>query len=463
MKIFVNSKDTANYIKELSGNSPNLNITENEISGISFRIIAFENMTNRELLTQGIINFILYTENKKFLCGKDLYKEFFSGAFITSEKKEVDNTEDVYTALCSGFAAVAIDGMEKVIILGVQGFMVKAIGEPTENAQIMGSKEGFTEAIKINQTMVRRRIKSDKLRIEEFPIGKVSKTNCSLVYMSDRVDMRTVDKLRERLKEKTVDIVLESGAVRIVADEHPSILFSQAVPEERPDALCQKISDGRIGIMIDGTPYAVIVPYLFKDHFSSLDDYSYKVTYANIIRFLRYLAYAMALLGSGIFVAIVKFHPHLIEGVWLDSIKEGLKGTPLGITSEMLIILLIYETMREAGLRLPRPVGHTISIVGSLIIGDAAVRGGLLSPAVVLVAALTSVASYMVPTLIDSTVPLRLLFVLAGGFFGLYGIGAVFLIYCILIYSKKTYGVRYSKGIFKDIKPVRTSYTGNSK
>lgn len=458
VRIFSESSNTAEYIKELSGNSPNLNITENKINGIDFRVIAFENMTDSQLLTQGIINFMQFCEKQVPIGGKELYNLMYRGSFITSEKKELETMEDLYTSICSGFAVIVINGVEKAIALGVQGYNVRSIGEPTENAQIMGSKESFTESVKTNQTMVRRRLKTEKLRIEEFPIGKDSKTNCSIAYLTDRADMKVVDKIREKLKNDTADIVLESGAVRIAIDERPSFLFSQAVPEERPDALCQKLAEGRIGIMIDGTPFAVIVPYLFRDHFQSLDDYSYKVTFANIIRFLRYLAYVVATIGSGLFVAAVKFHPQWLPQVWLQSIQEGIKGTPFGITGEMLIILVMYEIMREAGLRLPREVGHTISIVGSLIIGDAAVSGGLLSPSVVLIAALTSVTTYIVPTLIDSTVPLKFAFVIAGGLFGGYGIGTLFAIYCILVATKKSYGVRFAQGLFIDIKRVRTSY-----
>ena len=231
-----------------------------------------------------------------------------------------------------------------------------------------------------------------------------------------------VQEVERRLSEAVFDSLLDSGYLRPFLESGPFSLFSGTNVTERPDTLCAKLSEGRIGILVDGSPFAVVAPTLFAEHFQSADDYSERPYYAVLMRLIKYLAFFLTMLLPGCYVAAVEYHPELLPAELLFRVAEAESGMAFPLMAEALFVHFLYELMREAGLRLPRPVGHAIGIVGALVIGDAAVSAGLIGTPMVLIVALTAISSFVVPSLYEPLTLLRLVFILLGGTLGLYGV-----------------------------------------
>ena len=308
-----------------------------------------------------------------------------------------------------------IDGVDRGIACGMQGYSFRSVSEPSTEMNITGSREGFVEPIRVNQTMIRRRLRSPSLKFEMYPIGEKSRTDICLVYLTDTADPRMVEEVKRRLGKLSSDILLSQGYLRPYLEGQPLSPFSSVGTTERPDTLCAKINEGRIGILVDGTPFALVVPYLFEEHFQSMDDYSYRPYYGSFIRLLKYFAFLLSIFLPGGYVAITSFSPEMLPDTLLFNIAASEQQTPFSMMTEALVIHLIYEIMREAGLRLPRPVGHAVSIIGALVIGDAAVKAGIIGSSMVMVVALTALSSFVVPSLYEPAAVLKFVFILVGG------------------------------------------------
>lgn len=342
-------------------------------------------------------------------------------SMIGLDQKEFYTYGELFTFIMSGFTVLLIDGMAVGTAIGLQGFSFRSVSEPSSEVNVRGSREGFVEPLRINLTMVRRRIKSPLLKFELMSTGVRSKTDICLIYMTDCVSGKMLDKVRTRLQSLRLDVVLESGYLEPFLEDRPLSLFSGVGTTERPDTLCAKICEGRIAVLVDGTPFALIVPYLFNEHFQSVDDYTHRPYYATFIRLLKYAAFFFTILLPGAYVALASFHPELFPNALLFNIATSEESTPFPLMFEALLIHFIYELMREAGLRLPRPIGHAVSIVGALVIGDAAVTAGLIGAPMVMVVAVTAISSFVVPSLYQSITVLRFAFILIGGTLGLFG------------------------------------------
>ena len=296
-------------------------------------------------------------------------------------------------------------------------------------------------------TMVRRRIKSPLLKFELMTLGKTSKTDICLMYMTDKVSNKLLREIRYKISQIKLDIILTSGYIQPFLEGKPWSLFSDVGTTERPDVLAAKINEGRIAIVVDGTPYALIVPYLFSENFQSLDDYSHRAYYASFIRIIKYFSFIATILLPALYVGVGTFHPELLPHALLFNISAAEEITPFPLMIEALIIHLLYEIMREAGLRLPRPIGHAVSIVGALVIGDAAVSAGLIGAPMVLVVAMTAISSFVVPSLYEPVAVLRFAFIIIGGTLGLYGITLGCMMILLNICSLSNFGFIYMSPI----------------
>lgn len=414
-------------------------------TGISFLMV--EGMINIATMSKIMIQPLL---NEKFSehAGKDeIYNFIEERSVLAVDMKDIFSYEEVFQFIMSGFVVILIDGLAKGIVFGMQGFNFRSISEPASEINERGSREGFTEPLRINMTMVRRRIKSPLLKFELLNVGKISKTDICLMYMTDRVSNKLLREIRHKLSQINLDIVLTSGYIQPFLEGHPWSLFSDVGTTERPDVLAAKINEGRIAIVVDGTPYALIVPYLFTENFQSLDDYSHRAYYASFFRVIKYLSFAATILLPSLYVAIGTFHPELLPHALLFNIAAAEEITPFPIAIEALIIHLLYEIMREAGLRLPRPIGHAVSIVGALVIGDAAVSAGLIGAPMVLIVAMTAISSFVVPSLYEPVSILRFVFIIVAGTLGLYGVTLLCMMILTNICSLSNFGSLYMSPI----------------
>lgn len=368
-------------------------------------------------------------------------------ALLAADQKDVFTDEELFRFIMSGFVVVLIDGVARGVAMGMQGFNFRSISEPSSEMNERGSREGFTEPLRVNMTMVRRRMKAPQLKFDLFSVGKLSKTDICLVYLTNRASPKLVREVRHRITQIKLDVVLTSGYLQPFLEGSPWSLFSDVGTTERPDVLAAKVNEGRIAILVDGTPFALIVPYLFSENFQSLDDYSHRSYYASFIRLLRYFAFAGALLLPAIYVAVGTFHPELLPAALLFNIAAAEEITPFPLMLEALLIHLLFEIMREAGLRLPRPIGQVIGIVGAIVIGEAAVTAGLIGSPMVLIVAVTAIASFVVPSLYEPVSVLRLAFIVIGGTMGLYGIALGGMLVLVSACSLKNFGSPYTAPI----------------
>lgn len=341
---------------------------------------------------------------------------------LAIDQSEVYTVGEVYRFIVSGFGVLLIDGATSGVAMAMQGFAYRSIGEPTEEVNLRGSREGFTEPLRINMSMIRRRIKSPALRFEQMTVGSKSKTDIFLVYMNDVVSVDLLNDIKRRLSSINIEMVLDTGYLQPFLERRPLSVFSGIGTTERPDTACAKISEGRVVVLMDGTPVALVVPYLFNEHFQSFDDYAMSPYYATFIRIIKYFSFFLTILLPGLYVAIGSFHPELLPRELLYNVAASVQKTPFSMMTEALIIHGMYEIMREAGLRMPRPVGHAVSIAGGLVIGDVAVQAGLIATPMIMVVALTAISSFVVPSLYEQVTILRFSFILIGGGLGLFGI-----------------------------------------
>lgn len=417
-----------------------------EVEGHRVAMAGVDNLYKKEQLSRAITGKLLAAKNLP--ANPDECLDYLRTQ--VAEPIDVTVIADWDTALfmlMSGFVLLFLDGSARVLAFGLQDFAARGVSEPDNEVMERGSREGFCEVLRLNLSLVRRRMKTPILMFETMRIGKESNTEVALCYLRGQVAPQVLDKLRKKLQSIRMDVVLESGYLQPFLEENPKSLVSTVGVTERPDTLCAKISEGRVGILVDGTPFALIVPYLFSENFQSMDDYCNRPYFATFIRLLKFLSFLIAVLFPGIYVALGQFNPEAFPSAILYRIVDAQLTTPFSLMVEAIVIHVIFEILREAGLRLPRPVGHAISIVGALVIGESAVSAGLIGSPMVMVVAITTVSSFVVPSLYNPAALLRFIFILVGGFTGIYGVMLLAAMLLVGLCSLDSFGVPYMSPI----------------
>ncbi len=374
----------------------------------------------------------------------------------TEQKKET-SLDNAVKELLRGNLIIFVEGQKSCIIFGVQNIPERSLEEPDNEVQEFGSREAFTENMKTNLTLVRKRLCTTNFKIEMQEVGKTGKTRILLCYMDKRVNPDTLKEVKNRLSSLELDTVLASGYLRKALDTKSRSFFTMIGQTQRPDTFAAKICEGKIGIIVDGTPFALVVPKLFIENFHTLDDYINRPYFAVFMRGVRFLAFLISVFLPGIFVAIGLFHQEIISDDMLYNIVLMESNTLFTLTLEALIIHFVYEIVREAGLRMPKNIGHAVSIVGALVIGDAAVTAGLIGAPMLIIVAMTAICSLVSSDLYQPISVLRIIFIIVGGYTGLYGImiGAAAL--AVGLAAMTDYGVPflapaapYNKALWRD-------------
>lgn len=409
-------------LKEMFPNSSDLNSRKVDLGKTKVLILSCEGLVDRQTISIALINPLMRANSEQEYSSKELCEYIMSQSAMSMEQILIYDFNELFLKFMSGFAIVLIEGQAVGFALGFQGYSYRSVSEPTNEVNELGSKEAFTEPIRINLSMIRRRIKSPKLIFEMSQVGNKSNTDICIIYLSDKVSPKLLSDIKNKLKKVNTDIILDSTYLRPFLEKNPFSLFSSIGNTERPDVLCGKINEGRIAILVDGSPYALILPYLFNENFKSFDDYAHRPYFSTFVRLLKYFSFYISFLLPGTYVAITTFHPELLPRDLLFNIAGSENSIPFSLTVEALFIYLVFEILREAGIRLPNAVGHTIGIVGALVIGDAAVNAGLISAPMVMVVAITAICAFCVPQLYEPVMILRFLFIVIGGSFGVFGV-----------------------------------------
>lgn len=364
--------------------------------------------------------------------------------YIASIKART-NVKDLTDDILAGNAAVLFNSAKTAFSFEVKGALKRAISEPTGENVIKGAKDSFIEDIRTNTALCRKRIKSPYLAVEEIVIGKQTRTNIAVVYMKNIADGTMVDEVKKRLEAIEIDRTTTPGTVEEYIIDDKYSMFPQVMYTERPDRFCASVVDGRVGIIIEGLPITYIVPGTMLQFIQTPDDYSYHFIVGSALRFLRFLAMFITLVLPGFYITITSFHPEMIPTELTFSIVASREGVPFPMFVEVILLLIAFELLVEAGLRLPKTIGQTVSIVGALVVGQAAVEAKLVSPATVIIIAITAISGFTLPNQ-DFSNAIRIwrfILVIFSSFIGMFGLtfGLVFLLHhwCRM----ETYGVPY--------------------
>jgi len=445
--LYASLEQNLNYIKFIINNSSDLIVKTGKVCGNRIAVLTCEGMTSTDTLAQLIYNKLNALGNEDEMPPNKLISHFFEVYMIAAEQLDITTFGDLILKFQSGFGVILIEGCAHAIGIGIQGYNSRGIDEPSSELNVRGSREGFCEVIRTNMSLIRRRIKSPTLVFEMQRVGDRSNTDICLCYISDKVSPKLLENVRERVKSIKLNTILESGYIQPYFEGRGGWFFSECGTCERPDTFAAKLYEGRVGILVDGTPFALVVPHLFIESFQTLDDYTQKPFYAFFIRTVRLFAYFITLFLPGAYVAIASYNPEMLPSSLILNLAAAEQTAPFSLMFECLFIHFMYEILREAGIRLPRPIGHAIGVVGGLVIGDITVNAGLVGAPMVLVVALSGLCSFVVPTQYEKTVVLRFLYIIAGGIFGLYGLLLLAGVVIIKMCSLATYGIPYMSPI----------------
>lgn len=409
-------------------------------------LIFLDGMTDTAIINDNIVKPLLYDiqliNPKEHFDPRDI-KTLKNNLISVGEVKEAQKISDLVESCLSGDTLLLVDGSASSLIITAKEWEKRSIEEPKSSAIVRGPHEGFTESIKTNIVLIRRKIRDPNLIIEKIKLGKISRTDIALVYIRGIINPAIIREIKERLNRIKIDAILESGYIEQFIEDAPFSLFATVGNSERPDQVVAKILEGRAAIIIDGTPFVLTVPFLFIEGFQSPEDYYSRPYYASIVRSIRYVSFFLSTLSPAIYVALTSFHQNSIPTPLLITIAQSREGLPFPSMVETLLMGIIFEILREAGIRLPRAVGSAISIVGALVIGESAVSAGIIGAPMVIIVALTAIASFVVTALVDASAILRVFFLFLAGTLGAFGIIIGILSVLIHLCSLRSFGAPY--------------------
>jgi spore germination protein KA len=352
---------------------------------------------------------------------------------------------DLFLSLMSGATIILMDGVPIALSASTKGGEHRSIQEPATQLAIRGPREGFTESIRTNTAMIRRRIKNPNLWLETMKIGEVTQTDVAIMYIKGIANDEIVEEVKKRLRRIHIDSILESGYIEQLIEDQTFTTFPTTYHTERPDVVAANLLEGRVAVLVDGTPFVLLAPAVFIQFFQAVEDYYARFDIATALRFLRVLVFFISIVAPSIYVAVTTFHQEMIPTQLVIAIAAQREAVPFPAFVEAVIMEVTFEILREAGVRLPRAIGQAVSIVGALVIGQAAVEAGFVSSAMVIVVSITAIASFATPSfaIAISARLIRFLLMFLAALFGFYGIIMGILWMTIHLCSLRSFGVPY--------------------
>ncbi|MNW49787.1 Spore germination protein B1 [compost metagenome] len=452
------SKITGNYdsdlksIREAIGENSDVHFREFVVKKYHARsvLVFIEGMQDEKLMSKQVLEVLMF-EGQQDPQRPQEQQESISNSFIKenlmplTQISEVADMEDLQESILLGHTALLIEGMKGALLVGSPNGAIRSVNEPTSEALLRGPRIGFTEVLSENTSMLRRQGLNKSLEMKKFQVGSRIKKDLVVAYIKDIVNPDLLEEVTRRISKIDMDFLAESGYVEQLIEDNYLSPFQQAHNTERPDRVINALLEGRIAILLDGTPFALIVPVTFSMLLQSPEDYYERWIPGTLLRLLRFSGAFIALMGPALYISFISFHPGLIPTKLVISIIETRQGVPFPSVIEVMILEISIEILREAGIRLPKPIGPAMGIVGGLVIGDAAVNAGIVSPFLVIVVAVTAISSFSIPTY-SAGITLRLLrFVgmLFAAILGMLGTILFFLLICIHLTKLKSFGVPY--------------------
>lgn len=412
-------------------------------SGHKSVLIYLDGMTDQKTISESILNTLLKfaPENPS-----DLAQYIFDDEAVTvSQNKLIYDPHQGVDGVMNSSVLLLVDGDKRMMLYPAASYVKRSIEEPPNEAAIRGPREGFNENLDVNITLIRRRIKSSAFKSEIITVGRVTHTKIALLYIEGICQPDLVNEVKRRLSYIDIDGIISSSFLEETIEDTPFSPFPQLLYTERPDAVNASLLEGRIGILVDGTPSALIAPATLTMLMQASEDYYQRYIASSWIRWIRYFFLFISLLLPSIYIAVTTFHPEMIPAKLLTTIAVSREIVPSPAILEALIMEISFEALREASIRIPKSIGQAVSIIGALIIGTAAVQAGIVSAAMVIIVSVTGIASFIIPNfaLGLSFRLLRFPIMIFSSIFGLFGIACCLIIFYIHLINLKSFGVPY--------------------
>lgn len=442
-------KKNLKILRDLLGTSSDIIMREFAVGNkrqIKAALVFIDGLTDKVTINENIIkplmieSRLVYPEERLTADDIDIIK---TTMLTAGDIEQMTSINEVVDGCLSGDTILFINGFKEALLISTKGWKSRGVEEAKTEAVVRGPREGFTETLRTNTAMLRRKIKSTDFTLETMVIGKRTKTSVCIAYIKGVVNPELIEEVRHRLKKINTDAILESGYIEQFIEDAPFSIFSTIANSEKPDVVAAKLLEGRAAILVDGTPFVLTMPMVFIESFQSAEDYYSRPYFASLIRVLRFLAFLISVMGPAAYVAVTTFHQELLPTPLLFTMAAAHEGIPFPAVVEALIMGVTFEILREAGVRLPRPVGQAVSIVGALVIGEAAVTAGIIGAPMVIIVAITAVSSFAIPPQTDAGAILRVIFTALSGTMGGFGIMLGLIGTLIHLASLRSFGTPY--------------------
>jgi spore germination protein KA len=409
-------------------------------------MVFIDGMTDRKVINDDILQPLMLLSNLDIRSNENGIAEYIRSHILPHNQiKEVREHQAIIDEVNFGGCGIYIDGIDSAFAADVKGWAQRGIEKPNTELVLRGPQEGFNESLRSNTSLIRKRVKDEKLVVESIRIGKRSKTPCSMLYIKDIANDSLVKEVRRRLKSIKIDHILDTGELEQFIEDDPFLPTPQVIATERPDRVSSMLTEGRVAIIMNGSPFALVVPITNQDLFHAAEDEYIRFPYSNLLRIVRILAVITSLLLPGIYVAVTNFHQEMIPTDLLLAIMSSRERVPFPSVVEILILEIAFELIREAGIRIPGPIGATLGIIGALILGQAAVAASIVSPILIIIVAVTGIGSFAIPNF-SAGFAFRIQrfgFILLGAVSGFLGLTTGLLLFGLWMSSAKSFGVPY--------------------
>ncbi len=450
-----NIDDTILYLKNLFKDNSDLVFREFKVEGKKCFVVYIDGLGDKQFVSKFIVDTLLDSNKEHVDINKSLEE-----VVTTSDMKKSNSMEKAVVSVLSGETVVFVDGCEEVYIISTKAWPNRGVSEPSGESVIRGSRDGFTESLRFNTALIRRRVRDTRLKVYGTIAGVRSKTDIAIMYIDDIVNKDILNEVKQKISSIDIDAILDSGYIEQLIEGEKWSIFPQVQATERPEVVASAIYEGKVCIVVDNSPFVLIVPSTFSNLFQTPDDYNLRWIYSSFSRIIRFMALIVSLVLPALYISVTSFHTSIIPTKLAYAIASSRQGIAFPPVFEAIIMEVFLAFLLEAIVRLPKAIGSTIGIVGGLIIGQAAVSAGLVSPVMIVVVALTIISGFMSPNY-EITLSIRIfriLYIIMSSIIGFYGIILGTFIFLTYLLKIESFGVPYLSPVvnmrkrdFKDI------------
>jgi len=412
-------------------------------------VIYIDGMVNTEIVNENIIQPVLRNDLSEDIESNDLLEELKTKVIISNNVTFETEINKIVSSVIYGDTLFLLEGYNKALIISSKGWQSRSISEPESARVIRGPREGFTESIMVNLSMVRRKIKSPDLKFKFKEIGERTHTNTCICYIEGLALESILSELEQRLDKIEIDGIIDSGYIQELIKDSPYSPFETVGSSERPDSVAAKLLEGRIALFVDGSPFVLTVPYVIVENFQANEDYYMNYIFSSINRFLRGFTAVTSITIPAIFLSVVNYHQEMLPTPLLLSISSSRQNVPFPTVLSLFLMLFIFDILREAGTRMPAHESQAISIIGTIVLGQAAVEAKLVSAPVLIITALSGITTLINMNFIGATIIFRTFLLFGASFLGVYGFLMCIIVMYLHLMSIRSFGIPYMMNVTK--------------